>query len=156
MSEGKDESSFAKAMDDEKKESIWKFYFQARWQTALSVHFLVAATYLVLFYIGNIWVALKFVFFSIMTSARLLGLEFALWAVIFELTVMVPVFTSWYAIFLLPKIWRGKYKKPQKIFLTVLMLMLIPIIITITDGIARFALETEVLREFAVFHNIEL
>lgn len=142
--------------EEEKKESIWKFYFQARWQTALAVHFLVAISYLVLFYIGNLWIAIKFVFFSIITSARLLGLEFALWAVIFELTVMVPVFTSWYAIFLLPNIWRTKYTKSQKIFLTILMLGLIPVIISITDNIARFALDTEVLREFVAFHNIEL
>ena len=142
--------------EEQEKERIWKFYFQARWQTVLNVHFLIAAAYLILFYIGNLWVALKFAFFSIVTSARTLGLEFALWAVIFELTVMVPFFTSWYAILLLPNIWKTKYTRAQKIFLTILMLGLIPIIIIITDGIARFALETEVLREFAVFHGIEL
>ncbi|OIO48282.1 MAG: hypothetical protein AUJ34_03490 [Parcubacteria group bacterium CG1_02_41_12] len=142
--------------EEQKKQSIWKFYFQARWQTVLSVHFLVAAMYLILFYIGNIFVAFKFAFFSIITSARLLGLEFALWAVIFELTVIVPFFTAWYAVLLLPNIWRTKYGKAQKVFLTIVMLGLIPIIIIITDGIARFALETEVLREFAVFHSIEL
>jgi len=143
-------------MSEEKKEPIWKFYFQSRWQTALTIHFLVAVSYLVLFYIGNIFIAIKFVFFSIITSARLLGLEFALWAVVFELTVMVPVIISWYAIFLLPKIWQSRYKRSQKIFLTILMLLLMPIIIIITDEIARFALETEVLREFAIFHNIKL
>jgi len=142
--------------DEEKKESIWKFYFQARWQTALNVHFLVAVAYIVLFFIGNLWIAIKFVFFSIVESARLLGLEFALWAVIFELTVLVPLFTSWYAIFLLPKIWRTRYARSQKVFLTILMLVLIPIIIFITDGIARFALETEVLRKFVAFHDIGL
>jgi hypothetical protein len=142
--------------EEEKKENIWKFYFQSRWQTALTVHYLVAVAYLVLFFIGNLWVFIKFAWFSFVTSARQLGLEFAAWAVIFELTVMVPLFTSWYAIFLLPKIWRSDYHRGQKIAITILMLVVFAIIIVITDAVARFALDTDVLREFVDIHNIKL
>jgi len=152
-----EEPSVAKAMDgQDKKENIWKFYFQSRWQTALTVHFLVVVVYLVLFFAGNIWVALKFAFFSLTTSARQLGLEFALWAVIFELTVMVPFFTSWYAIFLLPKIWQSSYTKSQKALMTVLMVVVFTMVIIITDTVARYALDTEVLREFAEIYSIKL
>lgn len=144
------------AEEKEKLESIIKFYFQARWQTALSVHFLIAAFYLSLFFASNLWIAFKFAFFSIIESAHLLGLEFAFWAVVFELTVMVPFFASWYAIFLLPKIWRSKYSRANKVFFTILMVVLIPIIIYITDSISRMALNSDILREFTVFHDIEL
>ncbi|MAG29076.1 hypothetical protein CL632_02950 [bacterium] len=142
--------------EEEKQENIWKFYFQSRWQTALTVHYLVAVAYLVLFFIGNLWIFFKFAFFSLITSARQLGLEFALWAIIFELTVMVPFFTSWYAIFLLPQIWRSRYTKMQKTWITILMIVVFILIIVITDTIARFALDSEVLREFADIHKIKL
>jgi len=143
-------------MSDDKKDSIFKFYFQARWQTALTVHFLVAAFYLSLFFVGNLWVAFKFAFFSIFESARMLGLEFAMWAVVFELTVMIPFLASWYAIFLLPKIWNSNQQTYRKSIMTAFLIVLIPIIITITDTIARYALETDVLREFAALLDISL
>jgi len=142
--------------EKQEKQSIWKFYFQSKWQTALTAHFLVAVIYLVIFYINNLWVALKFAFFTLTTTARQLGLEFALWGVIFEITVIVPFFISWYAIFLLPKIWQSHYSRVQKIILTILMIAVFMSVIIITDTIARYALETGVLREFTQIHNISL
>jgi len=140
--------------DEKKPESIWKFYFQSRWQTALTVHYLVVVTYLVLFYIGNVWNAILFAFYTFISSSEMLGLEFALWGVIFEITVMVPFFASWYAIFLLPKIWRTHFSGFQKTFLTLLMIFIIPVIIVISDTIARYALDTEPVREFIAFYGI--
>lgn len=142
--------------DQEKQESIWKFYFQSRWQTALAAHYLIAVAYLAIFYVNNLFVAFKFAFFTFTTSARQLGLEFAVWGVVFMITALVPFFTSWYAIFLLPKIWRSHYTKPQKGFLTILMIAVFASAIVITDTIARYALETGVLREFAHIHDIRL
>jgi len=141
-------------MAEEKQESIWKFYFQARWQTALNVHYLVLVSYLVLFYIGNVWNAIQFAFYTFISSPEMLGLEFALWGIIFEITVMVPFFASWYAIFLLPKIWRSHFSNFQKTFLTLLMLAVIPAIIIVADTTSRYALETEHLREFVAFYDI--
>lgn len=143
-------------MADGKPESIWKFYFQSRWQTALAVHYLVAVAYLVIFYTNNLWVALKFSFFTFATSARALGLKFAVWGVVFMITVLAPFFTSWYAIFLLPKIWRSEYSTAQKIFITALMVVVFAGVMVIADTIARYALDTEVLREFADIHEIRL
>jgi len=143
-------------MAEEKRESIWKFYFQSRWQTALAAHYLIAVAYLVIFYVNNLFVAFKFAFFTFSTSARQLGLEFALWGVVFMITVLVPFFTSWYAIFLLPNIWRSDYGKWQKSALTILMVAVFGSIIIIADTLARYALETGVLREFAHIHDIRL
>ena len=140
--------------EDEKKESIWKFYFQTRWQTILTTHFLIVTAYLSFFYIGNIWNAVKFLFYTFITSPEMLGLEFALWGVLFEISVVVPFLTAFYAIFLLPKIWRSHYKQTQKVLLTLLTLVIIPMLIIITDTLARFALATNVLAEFVGFYKI--
>jgi len=79
-----------------------------------------------------------------------------MWAVVFELTVMIPFLASWYAIFLLPKIWNSNQQTYRKSIMTAFLIVLIPIIITITDTIARYALETDVLREFAALLDISL
>ena len=135
-------------------ESIWKFYFQARWQTILTTHFLIMAVYLSLFYVGNTWIAVKFAFFTFVASTEMLGLDFALWGIVFEISVVIPFLASWYAMLLLPKIWRSPYTKFQKSLLTLLMMIIIPMIIITTDTFARFTLETDALREFVAVHNI--
>lgn len=138
----------------EKKESIWRFYFQARWQTALTTLFLIMAVYLSLFYVGNIWNALTFAFYTFMASPDMLGLDFALWGVVFEVAVVIPFLASWYAILLLQKIWDSDYRVSQKTLLTLVMLAVVPMLIVITDQLARFALESDALREFVNVHKI--
>ena len=140
--------------EDEKKESIWHFYFKARWQTALTTLFLIVTVYLCFFYIGNIWNAAKFLFYTFISSPEMLGLEFALWGVLFEIAAVIPFLASFYAIFLLPKIWRSHYPHSQKILLTLVMLVVIPMLIIITDTLARLALDTNLLREFVEFYKI--
>jgi hypothetical protein len=136
------------------KKSIWNYYFRVRWQTALNIHFLIMMVYLSLFYIGNVWNAIKFAFFTIFSSSRMLGLDFAFWGVIFEVSVIIPFLICWYAIFLLPKIWQSKLKRFQQVFFTIIMFVMIPLIIVITDTVARYSLETEALREFVEFYRI--
>ena len=138
----------------EKKESIWKFYFQNRWQTLLTTHFLITAVFLCFFFSGNIWNAAKFALATLMSSADMLGLEFALWGILFEIAVVIPFLVSFYSIFLLPLIWRSGYRISQKLLLTVLMLIVAPMLIIITDQLARFALQSDALREFVNLHKI--
>lgn len=142
--------------EEEKPESIWKFYFQPRWQTALTTHFLFAVIYLVLFYVSNIWTAIKFAFYTLFGSASMLGPVFAFWGVVFEISVVIPFVGAWYAIFLLPLIWRSHYTKVQKIFLTAILVIVFILAVVITDTIARYALESEIISEFANFHDITL
>ena len=138
----------------EEKQSILKFYFQARWQTALITHFLIAVFYLVLFYFGNLWNAFQFAFYTFLSSADMLGLEFAAWGIVFEISTIVPFLVAWYAIFLLPQIWLSRFSKFQKTLLTILMLVLIPMIVIIFEAVSKYALETDVLRDFVSYHNI--
>jgi len=142
--------------DDKKPESIWKFYFQARWQTGLTSHFLLGLVYLALFYAGNLWAAFKFTFFTFVASARLLGIEFAFWGLVFILSSVLPFIACWYAIFLLPKIWRNPTGILQKVFLTAVLLVAVPVFIIFADTLARYAINTNVLREFVNVHNIQI
>lgn len=138
----------------QKQESIFNFYFNARWQTILTTQFLIIASYLCFFYIGNIWNALKFAYFTLAFSADMLGLNFALWGVLFEISIIIPFLASFYSIFLLPKIWDSKYHISQKALMTLLVIIIVPTLIVIADTLARYALDTYVLRDFVNIHNI--
>ena len=139
-----------------KEERFWKFYFRSRWQTGLTTHFLFAVIYLILFYIGNLWVAIKFAYYTFVSSAQMLGLAFVLWGVIFEISIIVPFISSLYSVLLLPSIWRSKFSILQKSFLTIIMIVVVIMLIVISDTIARYALESDVLQEFVDFYDIEL
>lgn len=130
------------------------FYFQARWQAAFITLYLVVALYLCFAYIGNIWNALAFAYNTFISSAEMLGLEFVFWGVVFEISTVVPFLASFYSIFLLPKIWRSEYRASQKTALTFLVIIIIPMIIVIADTLARFALQTDILREFVSVKQI--
>lgn len=97
---------------------------------------------------------MQFAFYTFVSSADMLGLTFALWGVIFMIAAVIPFLQSFYAIFLLPKIWRSHLSKSKKVVLTLLMIIIIPMIIIITTTLAQIALETDILREFVNFHNI--
>lgn len=130
------------------------FYWQARWQAGFTTMYLTVAIYLCFAYIGNIWNALSFAYNTFISSAEMLGLEFVFWGVVFEISAVVPFLASFYSIFLLPKIWRSGYRTSQKIVLTFLVIIIIPMIIVIADTLARFALQTDVLREFVNVNKI--
>ena len=136
------------------KDSILDFYFRARWQTALTTQYLIVAAYLCFFYVGNLFNAAKFAFFTLVFSGDMLGLKFALWGVLFEISVVIPFLASFYAIFLLPRIWQSEYRIIQKTLMTLLVMAIVPMLIVVTDTLARYALETDVLREFVNIHKI--
>jgi len=136
------------------KDSVLNFYFRARWQSVFTTQYLIVSVYLCFFYIGNIFNAVKFAFFTLVYSGDMLGLTFALWGVLFEISVVIPFLASFYAIFLLPRIWQSEYRIIQKSLMTLLVMAIVPMLIVITDTLARYALETDVLREFVNIHKI--
>lgn len=130
------------------------FYWQARWQAAFTTMYLTVALYLCFAYIGNIWNAFALLYYTLLSSAEMLGLEFVFWGVVFEISAVVPFLASFYSIVLLPKIWRSQYRTSQKTVLTFLVIIIIPMIIVVADTLARFALDTDVLREFVNVNKI--
>ena len=111
----------------EKKPSYLKkllsFYFARRWQSLLAIFYFAIFGYFAIFYLGNLWLSLKFITYTLLNSAQLLGLPYLFWGVAFLVALLVPFSASVYALILLYEIVGGEWKKPHKAFASVLLVI---------------------------------
>jgi len=135
---------------------VFKFYFAPVWQSALTILYLLFFAYFAFFYIGNVWLALKFIIYTIVNSGALLGLSYLFWGVIFLITLIIPFSASLYALLLLYEIWHKDWEQKQKIPGTVIIVVLVPIIIVAIDEILRIVVGQDVLKTFVIEHALNL
>ena len=132
-------------MPEQKKKSYFKqvisFYLAPTWQSLLSILYLLFFFYFVVFYFGNITLALKFILFTLINSGSLLGLSYLLWGVFFLVSLLVPFFVSIYAIVLPYEIWKNDWEKTQKTLVTALIVVGILFAIFFADEVVRLAAE---------------
>jgi|SRR3989338_122947 len=136
---------------------VFKFYFKPNWQSAvLTTFYLFFFLYFAVFYTGNVWLAIKFIWYTMMNSGSLLGLSYLFWGVLFLITLIVPFSVSVYALILLYEIWQKEWEKKDKILGTILLLFIVPALIILTDEIVRLAASRDVLREFSQLNNLNI
>ncbi len=137
---------------------VFKFYFTPSpiWQSFLAIFYLLFFLYFAVFYVGNIWLALKFIFYTIVNSGVLLGLSYLFWGVIFLISLIVPFSISLYSVLLLYEIWKKDWKRADKVLGTLIILALVPFVIIVMDEVVRIAVSQGVLTEFAIEHNLNI
>ncbi|PIS13509.1 MAG: hypothetical protein COT67_01415 [Candidatus Tagabacteria bacterium CG09_land_8_20_14_0_10_41_14] len=135
---------------------IFSFYFAPVWQSALTILYLLFFLYFAVFYVGNVWLALKFIWYTIINSGALLGLSYLFWGVIFLITLIIPFSISLYSMLLFYEIWHKNWEKKLKMFGTVLIILLVPLIIVVIDEILRVVVGQDVLSVFVSEHNLNL
>lgn len=135
---------------------IFNFYFAPEWQSALTILYLVFFSYFAAFYLGNVWLALKFILHTIVNSGSLLGLAYLFWGVIFLVTLIIPFSVSLYALLLLYDIWHRKWPKNEKVLGTLIIIVLVPLVIIAMDGIVRIVVQQSVLFDFVNMYNLNI
>lgn len=133
-----------------------KFYFAPVWQSVFTILYLLFFLYFALFYIGNISLALEFIWHTILHSGSLLGLSYLLWGVAFLITLIVPFSISLYSIFLLYEIWHMAWKKNEKILGTIMIIVLVPLIIIAMDEIIRIVASQTVMGDFVLKNQLNV
>jgi len=128
------------------------FYFAPVWQSALTILYLLFFLYFAVFYIGNVWLAIKFIFYTIFNSGTLLGLSYLFWGVVFLITLVIPFSVSLYSFLLLYEIWNKDWMRKEKILGTVIIMVTAPLIIIFMDEVIRIVASQDVMTEF-VQHN---
>ena len=136
--------------------NVFRFYFAPVWQSFLTILYLAFFAYFSVFYFGNVWLAIKFVFFTLAHSAKLLGLIYLLWGVVFIISLIIPLSASVYSIFLLYEIWRTGWEKKYKILVTILIVLAVLLLIVSMDEITRIAARQEVLKEFVAINKLNV
>lgn len=132
------------------------FYFAAQWRSFFTILYLLTFIYFSIFYLGNLLIAFRFVIYTIKNSILLLGLEYLFFGVAFIISLVIPFAVSFYAVFLLFEIWRGKWEGQQKTIATVLIVILVPLIVISMDYIIRIVADQSVLRDFIITNNLSI
>ncbi|MBI2627833.1 MAG: hypothetical protein HYW71_00135 [Candidatus Niyogibacteria bacterium] len=136
---------------------VFRFYFKPNWQSAvLTTFYLFFFSYFAVFYIGNVWLAIKFIWYTMIHSGSLLGLSYLFWGVLFLITLIVPFSVSVYALILLYEIWLKDWEKKDKVLGTILLIISVPVLIILTDEIVRVAASRDVLREFSQLNSLNI
>ncbi|MDD5032662.1 MAG: hypothetical protein PHC85_00880 [Candidatus Pacebacteria bacterium] len=135
---------------------IFSFYFAPTWRSALTILYLLFFSYFAVFYAGNLWLALKFIWHTIINSGSLLGLSYLLWGVVFLITLIVPFSISLYSILLFYEIWRKDWSRNEKILSILMIIILVPFVIVMMDDIVRIAASQGVLRSFVLENNLNV
>ncbi len=136
---------------------FFKFYFATApiWRSFLTILYLAFFAYFSVFYSGKLWIALRFIIYTIIHSVSFLTLSYLFWGVIFLIALIIPFSASFYAIFLLFEIWQHNddWTKRRKSLLSFLVIAAVPLIIFLMDKILRIVIQQEVLRAFVSQFN---
>ncbi|MCK4387022.1 MAG: hypothetical protein KAV41_03005 [Candidatus Pacebacteria bacterium] len=153
-------------MDNNKEElaeeiSLWgrlkRFYFAPTWQSLFAASYLFLFLYSAIFYLDNVFFALKFVFRTFTISTVLLSLPHVIWGAILVVALMMPFVISICMIFALPNIWKKEdWKKDQKLLATVLAFIIALAVIVIADDLIRAVASRDVLKIFIQGSNLKI
>ncbi len=148
-------------MADDKKKSpsylgeVTKFYFAPELRSIATGLYLGIFGYFTLYYLDNIFLAIKFVLYVIMDQTALRGIEYLFTGMIFTLALISPFFISFYSIFLLHKIWHmAEWKKQTKWLVIIGVIVFGVFLIVLSDDVAHFAARQDVMRSFIEDANL--
>ena len=140
-------------MTNEKEESLLKqlkkFYFASEWQSIFFIAYLFLFTYFSIFYVDNIFLAIRFIFRTFTVSTTLLSLSHVIWGAIFVVALSMPFIISIAMILTLPNIWKHEtWKKDQKMLAIILSFALAMLLIFIADDLINAIASRDILDVF--------
>lgn len=135
---------------------LLSFYFARRWQSLLATFYFVVFGYFAVFYLGNLWLSLKFLVYTIFNSAQLLELTYLFWGVLFLVGLLIPFAASIYALILCYEVWNGGLQKWPRVFATTAIIVAILGIIVAANEIIRLAAGQNELNEFITAQELRI
>ena len=153
-------------MADEKKikrepylKRLISFYFAPKWQSFLTILYLLVFLQSSAFYSGHLLIAYRFVVYTVKNSVSLLGLDYLFWGAAFTVSLIIPFSISLYAIFFLHNLWSGegnKWTKDRRILVSAVVVISVPLIIILMDMAIRIVADQDVLYDFIVRNGIRI
>src|SRR3989344_2503598 len=117
---------------------LLSFYFARRWQSLLATFYFVVFGYSAVFYLGNLWLSLKFLWYTLFHSAQLLALPYLFWGVLFLVGLLIPFAASIYALILCYEVWNGGLSKWPRVWATMALIVAVFAIIISANEMTRF------------------
>lgn len=136
-------------------QQVAEFYFAPELRSVATVLYLGVFGYFTLYYLDNVFLAIKFLFYVITGHTALSGIAYLFTGMAFVISLVIPFFVSLYSIFVLHKIWH----KPQwatyvKWTITVVIILGGIILIVLADSTSRLSARQDVMRSFVEDANL--
>ncbi len=128
---------------------VLQFYLAPNWLSFFSIFYFLFFGYFALFYSGHLVVALRFLLYTLRHSAELLGLNYLFSGALFFLALVVPFSASIYAVVLGYEINLRPWSRRRKWSATLLLIILVPLVVALTDVFMRTIATTSSLSDFA-------
>ena len=136
---------------------VTEFYFAPIWQSFFTILYLVFFFYFAVFHSGKLFLAAKFIIYTLKNSASLAGLDNLFFGVAFLTSLIIPFSVSVYAIFLLFEIWGlSTWSAWRKVLMTFAVIVIVPSIIVLMDEIIRAVGGRSELAEFVALNLLNL
>ncbi len=140
----------AEEKDKSHLKNLTEFYFSNSWYSLFTVAYLLFFLYSAIFYSDNIWLAIKFLFYTLGLSTPLLNIGYLFWGTAFIISLIIPFSVSISALFVLRNIWtQTKLQTKQKFISTVFALIIIITIIITMDDVIRDVAKQKYIIDFA-------
>lgn len=128
---------------------VARFYFSPDVRSVGTLLYLGIFGYFTLYYIDNLFLAARFLFYVLLGHTALSGSGYLLSGLAFVICLVLPFFVSFYSIFVLHKIWdKPTWATHSKWLMTLLILVFSLAVILISEKGARFAARQDSMQSF--------
>ena len=108
-------------LGDSYSKSVLKYYFQTKTRSLLTLLYLIFFAYFALFYLSNIFLAIRFVWGTLWSSTLGLGAEDVFWGAFFLINLLAPFFLSLVALAVPYEIHKYHWPRATRITLTIIL-----------------------------------
>ncbi len=141
-------------MTEEKKKpsymsQVVHFYFAPELRSVATILYLGVFGYFTIYYIDNIFLAIRFLIYMIMEHTALMGTAYLFTGMAFVISLVFPFFVSFYSIFVLHKVWhKPDWAVYVKWFMTIVITVVGVFCIIVADEASRLAARQDIMRSF--------
>ncbi len=126
-----------------------RFYFRPQLRSVATIFYLIVFGYCAIYYADGVSLAIKFLFYIGGDSSALTGIHLLFTGLAFVISLVLPFATCFYAILVLPVIWRETdWSLEMKWIMSFIVAIGAFFIIMVTDTSARLAANQPAMQSF--------
>ncbi|HVT75067.1 MAG TPA: hypothetical protein VHD69_01450 [Candidatus Paceibacterota bacterium] len=136
-------------------QEVARFYFAPDIRSIGTLVYLGIFGYFTLYYVDNLFLALRFLLYVILGHTALVGIAFLFAGMAFVVALVIPFFVSLYSIFVLHRVWdKPNWAAYVKWLMTLLIALGSVLVIVISDSAARLSVRQPAMQSFVEDANI--
>ena len=136
--------------------AVLAYYLVPKSRSLIAGLYLIFFAYFVVFYLSNIFLAIRFVYGTLFASTLALGPEHVVWGAVFLISLIAPFFLSILAITLPYEMKKRSWPRPTRITLSIITGALIFNLVLLADFTLSYVEKQTPIKTFLEARNIPL